>query len=336
MRDRQQRERATAVAWGFDIQTAEFLEQEFEIYDLLREHLPVARTKHAVMVPGATDGGWILTRYDQVADVLRNPADYSSQTSSYPVRPWIPQAVDPPEHTAYRRVLNPWFTIDAMAPLEPHLEQYAGKLLDAMLEKQEFDFVADFADPCPTVIFCELAGFPLEDHTRIMDWKNELMHAADGHPRGRELALARARVMGLAVDPDEPLSGEVVNQVRASVGIEIYAYLAQQLEARRAEPRDDLVTKLLEAKVEGERPLTQEELEDTLFLLFMAGLDTVASSLGLIVRTFAQQPHRRRDFVALMEDDEKLGLANTNRSPGDGLLERRRQAPGARTQPLRF
>ena len=71
--------------------------------------------------------------------------------------------------------------------------------------------------------------------------------------------------------------------MRAKAAQEVYAYLAELLDERRAAPRDDLVSKLLAAKFDGERPLTQEELEDTLFLLFMAGLDTVASALGLIV-----------------------------------------------------
>jgi cytochrome P450 len=81
------------------------------------------------------------------------------------------------------------------------------------------------------------------------------------------------------------------------------------LDERRREPADDLITKLLAAKYESERSLTQEELEDTLFLLFMAGLDTVASVLGLIVKGFAEDAEKRREFVALMEDPERIGPA---------------------------
>jgi cytochrome P450 len=70
-----------------------------------------------------------------------------------------------------------------------------------------------------------------------------------------------------------------------------------------------MITKLLAAKFDGERALTEEELEDSLFLFFMAGLDTVASALSLIVHTFAEDPAKRREFVALMEDGEKVGPA---------------------------
>jgi cytochrome P450 len=309
MPDPARRERAIAEAKALDLSSQDFLAREFEIWDLLREELPVAKTHGNAPLAQGVGTGWVLTRYDDVAEVLRRPEEFSSQIGLYPVRPWIPQAIDPPAHTGYRRILNPWFTAEAMARLEPHLEQYAGELLEKMLAKDEFDFVAEFADPFPTVIFCELIGFPLADHAQIMDWKNVLMHANDGHSRGRELALAKGRALGLDVHDEKRVTGEQWMQIRATVGIEIYGYLKRLLDERRAQPAGDLITKLLEARYEGERPLTQEELEDTLFLLFMAGLDTVASVLGLVVKGFAEDPAKRREFVALMEDPERVASA---------------------------
>jgi len=300
------RERAIAEAKALDLSSADFVAREFEIWDLLREELPVARVEHAPMVPGVS-GGWVLTRYDDIADALIRPRDLSSQVGMLAMRPWIPQAIDPPAHTGYRRLLNPWFAAEAMTKLEPHLEQYAGDLLEKMLAKDEFDFVADFADPFPTVIFCELVGFPLADYPQLMDWKNVLMHADDGHSRGRELALAKGRALGIPVDAG--VTTAQFFQIRAVTGLEIYGYLKKLVDERREQPADDLITKLLHAKYEGERPLTQEEVEDTLFLLFMAGLDTVASVLGLIVKGFAEDPAKRREFVALMEDPERVAPA---------------------------
>ncbi|HKA13747.1 MAG TPA: hypothetical protein VKH41_01915, partial [Myxococcota bacterium] len=177
--DRELRNQAVSEAREFDPFSAEFLDHEFETYDLLREHLPIARSESmGNEVMGGRGSGWVLTRYADAAEILRNTDDFSSQTMNYPVRPWIPQAVDPPIHTAYRRILNPWFTAEAMAKLEPHLIQYAEELADRMLQRDAFDFVAEFADPFPTVIFCELAGFPASDYSRIMDWKNTIMHAS--------------------------------------------------------------------------------------------------------------------------------------------------------------
>jgi len=235
MGDRDEKNRAVSQARDFNPFRAEFLDHEFETYDQLREHLPIARSESMVgdMISG-NSGGWVLTRYADAGEVLRNTADFSSQSGSYPVRPWIPQAVDPPMHTAYRRILNPWFTADAMAKLEPHLIQYAEELVDRMLAKDAFDFVAEFADPFPTVIFCELAGFPAADYPRIMDWKNTIMHASDGHTRGRELARARASELGLDLGDGAELPTATSFAVRARAAQEVYGYLAGLLEERRA------------------------------------------------------------------------------------------------------
>jgi cytochrome P450 len=300
-------EDARRVARDFDPTTSEFLEHEFETYALLREVLPIARV-------GRDDapnpnGAWLLTRYDHACSALSATGDFSSQSNQYPVRPWIPQAIDPPAHTAYRRIMNKWFTPDAMTVMEPHLTAFAEELVDKMIEKDEFDFVADFADRFPTVIFCELMGFPLQDYPQLMDWKNILMHAGGGHSRGLALATARARELGLAVGSDGTLSPEVRMQVSGMAALSVYEYFGKLLDARRAHPENDLVSYLIQARYDNERSLTQEELLDTLFLFFMAGLDTVASVLGLVVKTFAEHPDKRREFIALMEDPQRVLLA---------------------------
>lgn len=309
-RDRTAMNRAISEARDFDPYPGEFLEREQEVYDRLREHVPIARSeKMSGASLGERAGGWVLTRYDDGTEVLRDPETFSSQTANYPVRPWIPQAIDPPLHTGYRRIFNPWFTPDAMSKLEPHLQQFAEDLVGKMIAKDAFDFVTDFADPYPTVIFCELMGFPLEDYEQLMDWKNLIMHANDGHPRGHELAVAKCGELGIPVDAGARLPDEAALKVRTQGGQEVYAYFIELIDERRARPKDDLVTRLLESRFEGERALTQEELEDILFLFFMGGLDTVASTLGLIVQTFARNESKRREFIGLMEDPKKVAMA---------------------------
>lgn len=310
MNRRRRLNQAVSAAREYDPYTSEWLEHEFETYALLREELPIARVEtRGRLERGDTGGAWLLTRYDDSCAILGDTGTYSSQASNYPERPWIPQAIDPPAHTAYRRILNKWFTPDAMTAMEPHLEQFAGELLDKMLEKDEFDFVADFADPFPTVIFCELFGFPLEDYPQLMDWKNTLMHSADGHSRGRELALAKADELGIELDADGEIPGDRLIEIYGNTGMSLYEYFGDLLEQRRKEPQQDMISQLIASKYDGERPLTQEELLDTLFLMFMAGLDTVASALGLIVKGFAEQPDKRREFIGLMDDPRRLTLA---------------------------
>jgi cytochrome P450 len=109
-----------------------------------------------------------------------------------------------------------------MRKLEPHIEEYASKLLDSMLQRDEFDILTDFADPLPTVIFCQLMGFPFSDYSEIMDWKNTIMHATDGHSSGHALA----RALGLEVDPSGELNPDLMLQVRAHTAGETYQYFA--------------------------------------------------------------------------------------------------------------
>ena len=311
MSEREKTNRAVSVARDIDMSKGEFLEHEFETYSLLREMLPVARIGSS-MLRGPDElekGAWLVTRYDDGCAVLSNTDGFSSQASDYPVRPWIPQAIDPPQHTSYRRIMNKWFTPDAMSAMEPHLEEFAEELVDKMLEKDEFDFVADFADPFPAKIFCELMGFPVEDHEWIMDYKNMLMHANDGHSGGARLAREKAEELGAAVNDDSTLPPDTMMQVRGTIAMGLYGYFGKLLEARRAEPKDDLITRLIEASYEDERELTEEELLDTMFLYYMAGLDTVASCLGLTIISLAENPDKRQEFVELMEDPLKVTMA---------------------------
>jgi cytochrome P450 len=312
MSDRDDLNRAISEARDFDPFSADFLDGEFETYRTLREHVPIARSEAMSSASlGPEAGGWVLTRYDDSCEVLTDSETFSNQNGNYPVRPWIPQAIDPPMQTSYRRILNPMFTAKAMTKLESHLFEYANELTDRMLDKDSFDFIAEYADPFPTVIFCELAGFPAEDYPKIMDWKNIIMHGDDGHERGRQLVLENAQAMGLEFDPLQPVPAEHILAVRGTAAGEVYQYFQGLLDARRADPRDDLVSQLLAAKYDDERPLTQEELEDTLFLLFMAGLDTVASALGLMIQDFAQNEDKRKEFIAILDsgDSKKIGQA---------------------------
>ena len=249
MSDRDEFNRAVSEARDFNPFEDEFLDREFEIYRTLREHVPIARSE-AMADPALGDGtgGWVVTRYDDGCEILTDAEQFSSQVQDYPVRPWIPQAIDPPMHTSYRRILNPMFTPKEMAKLEPHLYEYANELVDKMLENDRFDFVGEYADPFATVIFCELAGFPAEDHPQIMDWKNIIMHANDGHERGHALCVAKAQAMGLELGPDGEISSENELALRGAAAGEVYQYFQGLLDARRAEPRDDLISKLLAAQ----------------------------------------------------------------------------------------
>lgn len=290
------------LARGLDLGAADFVDREFDTFELLRDHAPVARTDVGYVQRRPDEGRdtYFLSRYEDVAFAFKNPDIFASRRDADEIRPLIPQAVDPPEHTEYRNILNPWFSLASMTNLDDHIRSFAVELIDTMLADDEIDFLGSFAEPFPTIIFCELVGFPVADHPRLLRWKDIMIHAGTAEMASR---------LGL-LDPDDPRPfHEVASAARATAARELYAYFADLLDQRRREPRDDMLTRLIDARYAGDRRLTQEELEDILLLLMMAGLDTVTGSLALIVHHFAERPDTRHRFVELMDDPQLVGPA---------------------------
>ena len=290
---------AISLARELDLNAADFPEREFEIYRLLREYLPIARTEMpgSGILEGESKLGWFLSRDEDVNYVFRQPELFSSKMGF----DFIPQAVDPPEHTEYRKILNPMFSQDEMTPLEPHIQEFASELLDKMLTKDEFDFVKEFAEPFPTIIFCQLMGFPLEDYPKLMRWTNIFIHSS---------TAGKAEEFGLeAADEEGRPAPEAVRELMVSAGAEVYAYFGGLIEERRKNPGDDIVTELVQARYEGDRPLADDELFKILHLLMLAGLDTVTSSLSYIMLYLAEHPDKRSEFIELMDDPARVGPA---------------------------
>jgi cytochrome P450 len=288
---------------------------------VLQEKCPVARVEpskaHQRYQQIPEEGAWMLTRYDDVARVFRDTDLFSSEHHSFTtktdhktLRKMIPAGVDPPAHTEYRKILNPMFTQQAMIELEPHIREFAIELLEKMLVKNEFDFVADFAEPFPSIIFCELMGFPLQDYEQFHKWAYHLLYHESRGERMQRLRAEKAEELGVAeYDENGKLTDHANAEIMIAVTNEVFAYFQRLLDERRANPRHDMITRLLNSRYAEERPLTQAELEDTMVVLFLGGLDTVTSTLTMITRYLATDPDKRREFVALMDDESRLGPA---------------------------
>lgn len=308
MTESELRNRAVSEARSLDIWDPVFLVREVETYALLRRYLPIAYTEHGSYGP-RQQPGWFISRYDDVSEALRNTELFSSQVQITPHK-LIPQEIDPPLHTSYRRTLNPSFALEAVDKIEGDIRRYADELLDEMLESEAFDFVEMFADPFPATVFCRMIGFPVADALKVVEWKNALMHGRTGHPRGALAARARAEAAGfLALDDSGNLTSECYAQVRGQLLAELFEYFDRHVESHRQAPRDDVISSLLESQFDDQRELTPQELREMLLLLFMAGLDTVSSTLAYSVQTLAAQPEKRREFSALVDDPERLASA---------------------------
>lgn len=229
--------------------------------------------------PSRSDGTLILAGREQMRQFLRHPAVHATDGVHYNMgaqRPLIPLDLDGDAHRRYRRLLDPLFTPKQAARLEPAIRTRANALIDTFAATGEAELFTALCAPLPTLIFIDLLGLSTEDLPIFLDFKEAVVR-----PQGATEAEQQA-------------------SMRAA-GERTYAYLENLLATRRAEPaREDLIAGFLAAEVEG-RPLTDQEIIDICYLLVIAGLDTVTSSLSCMLAWFAEHPTERGQVIARPE-----------------------------------
>lgn len=250
------------------------------VYAALRDHCPVSRA-HLTGAP-------VVSRYDDVMWALRQPEIFSSamemQLALGTDRPMIPQQIDPPEQTRYRRLLDPHFSRRKMEELVPAIRAEADALIDRFEKRGEVEFNAEFAVPLPCSAFLSLLGLPHSDLGFFLGLKDGIIRPQKTHPEEFE-GLSGVESM------------EKGKEMRSASGRKIYEYFEAVIDDRTAKRRDDLMTRLVHAEIEGEK-LSREEILDICFLLLLAGLDTVTATLGCNIAYLADNPEQRRRIVA--------------------------------------
>jgi cytochrome P450 len=245
------------------------------VYTRMHTQCPVARA--------SLTNSPVMSRYEDVIQALRNPALFSSemefQMALGTERPMIPQQLDPPLQTRYRKLLDPHFARRKMAALEPDMRRYANELIDRFIDNGACDFDPDFAIPLPCTVFLRLAGLPLEDLDLFLELKN---------------GIIRPQLKTKSIDL------EVNKNARVEAGRQIYAYFERVVEDRTRQPRDDLMTQLVHSEIDGEK-LSRNDILDICFLLLLAGLDTITATLGCNIAYLAANPQQRRRLVAKPE-----------------------------------
>ncbi len=239
------------------------------IYRRMLAGCPVARA--------AVLGGPIISRYEDVTWALRHPEIFSSamdlQIALGTERPMIPQQIDPPEQTKYRKILDPRFSRKRMLELAPAVRADANALIDKIVDTGECEFNREFAIPLPCNAFLHLMGLPPEELENFLEMKDGIIRP---HLQTTNL--------------------EEVAQIRIDTGRRIYAFFEKLIDERRADPREDLMTYLVEVELQGEN-LSSNEILDICFLFLLAGLDTVTATLGCNIAYLAANPEQRRRLV---------------------------------------
>lgn len=229
-------------------------------YRLMHEHSPVVRLDTMVL----------LARHDDVMHALRHPELFSSNMDAIDignVRPLIPLQIDPPDHVKFRRLLDPLFSPKEVAKLEPEVRRLVNELIDGFEAAGEVELSDQFAIPLPCTVFLALLGLPIEDLDLFLRFKDSIIRPVGDTP-------------------------EAAKAVQSAAGQEIYAYFQKVVDARRVEPRDDLISGFVEAEVDGHR-LSDNDILDICYLFLLAGLDTVTASLTCAVAYLAAHPDRR-------------------------------------------
>jgi cytochrome P450 len=235
------------------------------MYEALREHTPVLRMGDMVLI----------SRHDDVMYALRHPEVFSSSMDAIDIgniRPLIPLQIDPPEHVKFRRLLDPLFSPHEVAPLEGEVRRLVNQCIDEFVEHGTCEFNQALGIPLPCTVFLRLLGLPYEDLDVFLRYKDGIIR-----PHG--------------ADPQDAL------KIQHDTGQEIYAYFQNVVTQRRAEPRDDLITRFTRAEVDGQR-LSDNDILDICYLFLLAGLDTVTASLGCMIVYLAQHPEHRDALVA--------------------------------------
>ncbi|WP_241383495.1 cytochrome P450 [Rhodococcus sp. CH91] len=242
----------------------------FEKYDTLRTESAVYRNEFG-------PGFYSVVNYEGILDLLQRPDTFSNSVVTpldpEPVFKWIPEMLDGDEHRQWRHQLGPLFSPKWVQSLEPHIRQCAADLTEEIASRadNQVDFMREFAQVFPATIFLELMGMPVEELDLFMEWEHAILHATDDdvEARGQRQLAAMQAVMGR---------------------------FASIIAERRAEPRDDIVSKALEFEIDGQ-PVGDEDLLSFCLLMFMAGLDTVAATLGWSFYHLATHPEDRARIV---------------------------------------
>jgi cytochrome P450 len=267
----------------------EVIECPYQFYKLAREKAPVMELPS----PLPTAKLFLVTRYDLVIEILKNVELFSSNFSDLLAgkeeqdaelqkiyaQGW-PQVntlltADPPEHERFRVLVNKAFTASRVKKMEDYIKQSVDELIDNFIAKGECEFVSEFAVPLPVKVIAAQLGVPQEDLPKFKKWSDSF--------------IAR---LGRMISREQELEC-------ASDVVAFQHYFHQVIEERKKEPKDDLITDLVQAQVAGERPLDMTQLLNIIQQLLVAGNETITNAIAGGMLFLIQNPSQ----IALVQAD---------------------------------
>jgi hypothetical protein len=244
---------------GWDWTRPDFQERLHEIYRELRDRQPLAKSPA---------GFWAVSRFEDVFAIASDPVNYSSERTVISPPGLIPtiQSLDPPRHDRLRALVSLAFTPSRVRAMEPRVREIARSLLVPLLEAGRGDLLAQYARHIPSQVIGEMIGIPGERIPDFLHWTEAMVEL-----------------------PQDKTQSEAIKNPAAS----IYAEFATLLEQRRRSRESDLMSALIDARIDGTE-LTQEELLGFCFVLVVAGNDTTTNLIANGAVLLAEHPEQRR------------------------------------------
>jgi len=214
---------------------------------------------------------WVLFNYEDIARFLKDPTLSVEDANARPtaIDQIIIDAVgdradrgshtmlnlDPPDHTRLRKLVTKAFTPRVVENLRPRVQALVDEMLDDAGKRGEMDLIADFAFPLPFAVISEMLGVPTKDGDKLRAWS------------------------GLIVRSLEPIVDTTLAVAIADASDKMYEYVGEMIERKRKEPADDLLSALIAAEEQGD-VLTDDELQEQVLLLYVAGHETTVNLIG--------------------------------------------------------
>ncbi|WNG57790.1 cytochrome P450 [Archangium gephyra] len=245
--------------------TPDITRDPYPFYASLREAGPIQ------FVPSLMRGCYVLTHQEEILSVLKNPILFSSKLMAPGAM--MPKEIgedvirlfqvennlltsSPPLHTRLRNLVGRAFTARRVADLEPRMRELSGQLLDAVLAREEFDLISEVAAPLPVIVIAEMLGVEPERRLDFKRWSDDVLRAT---------AMTGA--------------SEELSRLRQSI-LELHAYLEAAIERRRHEPRNDLISALIEASEDEGGFLSTLDIMAFTRLLLITGNETSTNLIG--------------------------------------------------------
>jgi cytochrome P450 len=241
-----------------DLFCDEMRRNPYPLYDQLRTSSPLLR------VPPPFNA-WLIFDYDSVKRALNDHETFSSRV---PAPPWF-IFFDPPAHAKLRTLISRAFTPRMVVNLEPRIRRLSRELLDQTSDHGEMDLAADFSVPLAMQVIAGMIGIPLADWSRYKQWSDVILRLSYTRSGGEEAERAARDFTAVTFEMD--------------------AYLTDMIRQRRTTQQDDLLTRLIEAEVDGER-LSQKEILGFFQLLVVADQETTTNLINNGVLCLLEHP----------------------------------------------